>query len=77
MSAACPQATPSAPLRLLIVHEQHLQQMGCDVRLLGIIRGLIAEGVEVSMLFRAHTPVAKRAPSSEKLAAMLKNFARL
>ena len=46
--------------------------MGCDVRLLGIIRGLIAEGVEVSMLFRAHTPVAKRAPSSEKLAAMLK-----
>lgn len=65
-------AAPSAPLRILIAHEQHLQPMGCDVRLLGIIRELLAiEGVEVSMLFRAHTLPLKRSPSSDKLARIL------
>ena len=56
-------ASSTAPLRLLIAHEQHLQPMGCDVRLLGIIRSLLAAGLEVSLFFRSHTPVAKRSRS--------------
>ena len=61
-----------APLRILIAHEQHLQPMGCDVRLLGIIRGLLAAGLEVSLFFRSHTPVAKRWPRTETLATLLR-----
>ena len=56
---------------MLVVHEQHLQPMGCDVRLLGIIRGLLASGAEVSLFFRTHTPVAKRTPTTEDLATLL------
>lgn len=60
------------PLRILIVHEQHLQPMGCDERLLGIIRGLLALGLEVSLFFRSHTPIAKRSPSSSEMATLLR-----
>ena len=68
----CSARHQKTPLRILIFHEQHLQPMGCDVRLLGIIRGLLAGGVEVSLFFRSHTPVAKRSPPSEKLATLLR-----
>ena len=60
------------PRRLLIVHEQHLQPMGCDVRLLGVIRGLLSADLEVSLFFRTHTPIAKRSPSSPELATLLR-----
>ena len=63
---------PDVPLRILVAHEQHLQPMGCDVRLLGIIRTLLRSGAEVSLFFRGHTLVSKRAPPSEELASLLR-----
>ena len=35
------------------------------------LRDLLEHDVEVSLLFRSHTPVAKRSPSTEQLASML------
>ena len=64
-------AAPPTPFRLLIAHEQHLQPMGCDVRLLGIIRTLLSMGVEVSLFFRTHTLVSKRSPPSAEVARLL------
>ena len=61
-----------APLRILFAHEQHLQPMGCDVRLLGIIRSMLGQGAEVSLYFRSHTLIAKRAPPSADLATLLR-----
>ena len=60
-----------AGLRLLIVHEQHLQPMGCDTRLLGIIKGMRGAGHAVSLLFRHTTPVELRSPPSAELAQLL------
>ncbi len=58
--------------RILIVHEQHLQSMGCDVRLLRLVKDLLYLNQEVSMLFRGPTPAKMRQPKSKQLAAILK-----
>ena len=59
------------PLSILIAHEQHLQQMGCDTRLLGIVKGMRRAGHTVSMLFRQSTPAELRSPPSGELAEVL------
>ena len=64
-------ASPLPPLSILIVHEQHLQAMGCDSRLLGIIRALVAARMKVSLFFRGHTREAARSPPSAELATLL------
>ena len=58
----------AGPFRILIVHEQHLQSMGSDTRLMGIIKGLLAAGQEVSLFFRSHTPQEARSPPSADVA---------
>lgn len=58
--------------RILIIHEQHLQSMGCDVRLLRLVKDLLYLNQEVSMLFRGSTPRKMRQPKSKQLAAILK-----
>ena len=57
--------------RILIIHEQHLQSMGCDVRLLRFIKDLLYLNQEVSMLFRGTTPAKMRQPKSKQLASIL------
>lgn len=57
--------------RILIIHEQHLQSMGCDVRLLRFIKDLLYLNQEVSMLFRGSTPAKMRQPKSKQLASIL------
>lgn len=57
--------------RILIIHEQHLQSMGCDVRLLRFIKDLLYLNQEVSMLFRGMTPAKMRQPKSKQLASIL------
>lgn len=59
------------PMHILIVHEQHLQSMGCDMRLLGIIRALLGCGQRVSLFFRGHTPEHRRHPPTRELASLL------
>jgi hypothetical protein len=58
--------------RILIIHEQHLQSMGCDVRLLRFVKDLLYLNQEVSMLFRGSTPSKMRQPKSRQLAAIMK-----
>ena len=58
--------------RILIVHEQHLQSMGCDVRLLRFVKDLLYLNQEVSMLFRCSTPAKMRQPKSKMLASILR-----
>ena len=43
--------------------------MGCDVRLLGIIKTLLANDVEVSLFFRSHTHCKAFATNRARLAA--------
>ena len=65
-------ARPSVPCgaRFLVAHEQHLQAVGSDVRLLWLLRQLRALDAEVSLLLRAATPAARRwAPHSAAGAA--------
>ena len=57
--------------RILIIHEQHLQSMGCDVRLLRFVKDLLYLNQEVSMLFRGSTPSKMRQPKSRQLAQIL------
>ena len=57
--------------RILIIHEQHLQSMGCDVRLLRFVKDLVYLNQEVSMLFRGSTPSKMRQPRSKQLASIL------
>ena len=57
--------------RILIIHEQHLQSMGCDVRLLRFVKDLLYLNQEVSMMFRGSTPSKMRQPKSKQLAAIL------
>ena len=66
-----PTTRTSEPLRILIAHEQHLQAMGSDVRLLGIVDRLRQAGHEVSLFFRAHTDNALRVPPSAALATRI------
>jgi len=68
----CGQRTGEFPRnRILIVHEQHLQSMGCDVRLLRFVKDLLYLNQEVSMLFRGSTPPKMRQPKSKQLASIL------
>ena len=68
----CGQQTDEFPRnRILIIHEQHLQSMGCDVRLLRFVKDLLYLNQEVSMMFRGSTPVKMRQPKSKQLAAIL------
>ena len=69
-TSAC-MVSPPRELSILIVHEQHLQTMGCDARLLGIIRTLVAARQIVSLFFRQHTREAARSPPSSELATLL------
>ena len=64
-------ARSAPPLSILIAHEQHLQQMGCDTRLLGIVKGMRSGGHTVSLLFRHSTPVELRSPPSADVAQLL------
>jgi len=65
------EATDLPHNRILIIHEQHLQSMGCDVRLLRFIKDLVYLNQEVSMLFRGSTPQHMRQPKSKQLASIL------
>lgn len=56
---------------MLIVHEQHLQQMGSDARLLALVRALVRARQNVSLFFRSHTPEVRRSPPTEELARLL------
>ncbi|EOD25332.1 hypothetical protein EMIHUDRAFT_115596 [Emiliania huxleyi CCMP1516] len=68
----CGEASGEFPRhRILIVHEQHLQSMGCDVRLLRFVKDLVYLNQEVSMLFRGSTPAKLRQPKSKQLASIL------
>ena len=66
-------ARPSVPCgaRVLVAHEQHLQAVGSDVRLLWLLRQLRALDAEVSLLLRAATPAARRSPPTAEVAALL------
>ena len=66
-------ARPSVPCgaRILVAHEQHLQAVGSDVRLLWLLLLLRALDAEVSLLLRAATPAARRSPPTAELAALL------
>ena len=69
-ATACPAA--ARPLRhVLVVHEQHPQELGCDRRLLAIMQLLQAQGLRVSLLYRKHVPASMQSPSSAALAALL------
>jgi len=68
----CGESTGTFPRnRILIIHEQHLQSMGCDVRLLRFVKDLVYLNQEVSMLFRGSTPAKMRQPKSKQLASIL------
>ena len=66
-------ARPAVPCgaRVLVAHEQHLQAVGSDVRLLWLLRQLRALDAEVSLLLRAATPAARRSPPTAEVAALL------
>jgi len=71
-SKDCGESTGNFPRnRILIIHEQHLQSMGCDVRLLRFVKDLVYLNQEVSMLFRGSTPSKMRQPKSKQLASIL------
>jgi len=71
-SKDCGESTGAFPRnRILIIHEQHLQSMGCDVRLLRFVKDLIYLNQEVSMMFRGTTPAKMRQPKSKQLASIL------
>ena len=56
---------------VLIVHEQHPQELGCDRRLLAIMQQLQAQGLTVSLLYRKHVPPSMQSPRTRELAARL------
>ena len=53
---------------VLIVHEQHPQPLGCDRRLLSLIKLLQAEGRRVSLLYRRDVPPSEQSPPTAQLA---------
>jgi hypothetical protein len=70
-TASDQQATDFPRNRILIIHEQHLQSMGCDIRLLRFVKDLLYLNQEVSLMFRASTPSKMRQPKSKQLASIL------
>ena len=63
----------TSPSRILIAHEQHLQEVGSDRRLLALISSLRMLGTEVSLIFRTSkgAPPSRRRPSTRQLAKLL------
>ena len=58
--------------QVLLVHEQHPQPLGCDRRLLSLVRLLQDQGkVRVSLLYRRDVPPHEQAPRTPELAASL------
>lgn len=64
-----PQHDPS--LHVLVVHEQQPQALGCDRRLLALVRLLQEEGRRVSLLYRHGVPPSEQAPPTTELAELL------
>ena len=56
---------------VLIVHEQHPQELGCDRRLLAIMQQLQAQGLTASLLYRKHVPDSMQSPRTARLAEMM------
>ena len=56
--------------QILVAHEQHLQDVGSDRRVLALLRQL-RERSTVSLLFRKAAPPARRSPKTADLAAFL------
>ena len=62
----------AAALRVLVAHEQHLQRVGSDRRLLALLRSMRSLGVEVSLLVRtAKCSSCTRSPPTATLARLL------
>ena len=57
--------------RVLVAHEQHLQQVGSDTRLLLLLQHLRQLGASVSLLVRAATGVARHHPPTHEVAKLL------
>ena len=53
------------------MHEQQPQPLGCDRRLLSLVRLLQDEGRHVSLLYRHDVPAAEQAPPTAQLAELL------
>ena len=62
--------------QVLVVHEQHPQALGCDRRLLSLVRLLQLQGRQVSMLYRRDAPLSQQSPRTPVLAEQLgvRNF---
>lgn len=56
---------------VLIVHEQHPQPLGCDRRLLSLVKLMQAEGRHVSLLYRHDVPESEQSPPTAQLAQEL------
>jgi hypothetical protein len=56
---------------VLVAHEQHLQAVGSDARLLLLLQQLRQLGASVSLLVRAATRVARRHPPTHEIARLL------
>lgn len=59
-----------APPSILVAHEQHLQAVGSDRRLLALVTELRKRST-VSLLFRKAAPQSRRSPPTAELASML------
>ena len=57
--------------RVLVAHEQHLQAVGSDARLLLLLQQLRQLGASVSLLVRAATGSARRHPPTHEIAELL------
>ena len=57
--------------RVLVAHEQHLQAVGSDARLLLLLQQLRQLGASVSLLVRAATRAARRQPPTHEIARLL------
>lgn len=57
--------------RVLVAHEQHLQAVGSDARLLLLLQQLRQLGASVSLLVRASTRAARRQPPTHEIARLL------
>ena len=57
--------------RVLVAHEQHLQAVGSDARLLLLLQQLRQLGASVSLLVRAANEAARRHPPTHEIAELL------
>ena len=71
-AAAASTAAAAPPLNILVAHEQHLQRVGSDRRLLALLQTLRSLGSDVSLLIRTKTcNRCVRSPSTRELARSL------